>query len=193
MKGSIEDYYRSLDGKWRIRLAVEGDFSEDYEKLKDSDVNIEISKWRQRKTDAQNRYMWWLANAIALVRKMKKDDVYREAVKNVGGVSTIVCVQNKAVDKLIEQWGQNGIGWQAETMDSQIAGCTNVILYYGSSTFNTEQMAALINILMMDAEDLKINTDTPQRAAYWEYLESIEFEGNAYIGGGRYKTFKHVS
>jgi hypothetical protein len=47
-------------------------------------------------------------------------------------------------------------------MPSKINGCTNVILYYGSSTYNTAQMSLLIDHLVQDAKALGIETMTPQ-------------------------------
>jgi hypothetical protein len=79
---------------------------------------------------------------------------------------------NRAVDRLRESWEKNGIGWQTDTMASKNEGCTNVILYYGSSVYDTRQMAQLIDSLVQDAEALGIPTITPKEAerliAQWE-------------------------
>jgi len=76
-------------------------------------------------------------------------------------VSETVCVQDKAVDRLRQGWEQNGIGWQTDTMPSKLKGCTNVILYYGSSTYDTQQMSLLIDHIVQDAKALGIETMTP--------------------------------
>ena len=36
--------------------------------------------------------------------------------------------------KLRRGWEHNGLGWVTEILPSKIAGCVNVVLYYGSST-----------------------------------------------------------
>ena len=46
-------------------------------------------------------------------------------------------------------------------MPSKIEGCTNVILYYGSSTYNTEQMSRLINLVVEDCKAQGVETMTP--------------------------------
>lgn len=47
----------------------------------------------------------------------------------------------KAVDTLIRGWEHNGLGWMTDTMTSKLPNCTNVVLYYGSSTYDTKQMS----------------------------------------------------
>ena len=69
---------------------------------------------------------------------------------------------DRAVERLRESWEKNGIGWITETLDSKLDGCTNVILYYGSSTFDTKQMSVFIDSIVQDAKALGIETMTPQ-------------------------------
>lgn len=171
MRGRIEDYSISYGGKQKVTFSVDGDFRELYEKYRDVDVDLSVKKWSPKRSDASNRFLWVLVDKIAVNQHITKTEVYRNAIKEIGGVSDVVCVKNEAVEKLRLSWEQNGLGWQTDIISSKIDGCTNVILYYGSSTYNVEQMMELINNLMFEAENLGINTDTPERAAYWEWVE----------------------
>ena len=72
--------------------------------------------------------------------------------------SDIVCVKTEAVKKLCDQWRRNGLGWQTEELPSKIPGCTNVILNYGSSTFDRAQMARFIDSLVQDCQAVGIET-----------------------------------
>jgi hypothetical protein len=92
-------------------------------------------------------------------------EVYRQAVKEVGGNTEIVCAQDKAVQSLCEGWSRNGIGWVTDTMPSKIEGCTNVILYYGSSSYNVAQMSRLINIIVEDCRQVGIETKSEEEVA----------------------------
>ena len=109
-----------------------------------------------------NNLAWMLIDQIAARVNRKKTEVYREAIKDIGGVSDIVCVKNIAVDKLINGWTHQGLGWQAEKEPSKLPGCTNVVLYYGSSVFDTKQMNDLIQSLLQDCESLGIPTISQQ-------------------------------
>lgn len=123
----------------------------------------ELVKTKKRRSLDANAYAWVLVDKIAAAIRIPKEEVYQNTIKGIGGVSDIVCVKDAAVDKLRQNWSRNGLGWQTETMPSKIAGCTNVVLYYGSSAYDTKQMSALIDRLIEDAKALDIETLPPDR------------------------------
>lgn len=162
MTGHIRDLTRTMNGQYVISVQVEGDPRELCDKLKDAQIDIEIKKHRQRRSLDANSYAWVLIGKIAEEMHVDRAEVYREAIRAIGGTSTIVCVPDKAVETLLDGWKSKGMGWQTETMPSKIKGCTNVVLYYGSSTYDTRQMSLLIDHLVQDAKALGIETMTPQ-------------------------------
>lgn len=123
----------------------------------------ELVKTKKRRSLDANAYAWVLVDKIASAIRLPKEEVYQNAIKGIGGVSDIVCVKDEAVVKLRQNWSKNGLGWQTETMPSKIAGCTNVVLYYGSSSYDVKQMSALIDRLIEDARALDIETMPPDR------------------------------
>lgn len=135
-------------------------------------LSIKIGKYREKRSSDANAYCWVLIGKLAEKLNIPKDEVYRNAIKQIGGNYEVVCVLNEAVDKLCNGWMKNGIGWQTDTMPSKIKGCTNVILYYGSSTYDTASMSRLINIIVDDCKEHGINTRTPDEInsmlALWE-------------------------
>ena len=128
-------------------------------------LSIEIKPYRARRSLDANAYAWVLMDKLTSKMSMAKEDIYREYVKNIGGNSETVCVKNSAVERLREGWGRNGIGWVTETLTSKLEGCTNVILYYGSSTYDTEQMSRLLDLIIQDCKQLGIPTETPDEIA----------------------------
>jgi hypothetical protein len=121
-------------------------------------LTIKVGKYRPKRSLDANAYCWTLISKIAEKTNVPKEEVYRAAIKEIGGNSDTVCIQNKAVESLCDGWSRNGIGWQTDTFPSKIDGCTNVILYYGSSTYDVAQMSRLINIIIQDCEALEIET-----------------------------------
>lgn len=119
-------------------------------------------KKKKRSLDA-NAYCWVLLDKIASQIHESKEDIYKGYIKNIGGNSEIVCVQNNAVEKLCECWGRNGLGWLTDTMKSKIEGCTNVVLYYGSSVYDSKQMSTLIDFIVQDCKALGIETYSAER------------------------------
>lgn len=106
-------------------------------------------KKKKRSLDA-NSYFWLLCDKLAEKTRIPKTEIYRSYIKEIGGVSDTVCVLDKAVDKLCDNWERNGLGWQTDRYKSKMKGCTNVVLYYGSSTYDSKQMSRLIELISQD-------------------------------------------
>ena len=132
------------------------------DELREGEISLECKKWRQRRSLDANAYMWTLVDKIAKKTRQKPADVYRHAIKEIPGNSTIVCVQDKAKEILMQQWQAKGLGWQVDDMgESKIEGCSVLKLYYGSSVYDTQQMGTLIDNIVDDAKELGIETLTP--------------------------------
>ncbi len=153
------------NGEWIASFTTSTNIAELYDELAGKEVNIEIKKHNRHRSLDANAYCWVLIDKIAEKTGERKLDVYRQAIREIGGVSDTVCVQDKAVERLCDGWKKNGIGWQTDTMPSKVNGCTNVILYYGSSVYDSKQMSQLIDSLIQDAEALGIPTLTDEQAA----------------------------
>lgn len=149
-----------ISGKFNISFAI--DSIADLEELKDSELRLIVKKWRKKRSLDANAYFWVLLDKLAVSLKIPKEDLYRGYIRNIGGNNETVCVQNKAVDAIVEGWQRNGTGWLAETNESKIPGCTNLTLYSGSSTYDSEQMSRLIDAVVQDCKAVGIETMTPQ-------------------------------
>lgn len=158
MKARIVDFSQTFAGAQRLTFELDGDFRPQFDELKDTIVDVTVKKFRQKRSLDANAYAWVIIDKIAQRMRMTKVDVYRDHIRHIAGVSETVCVQDRAVDKLTDAWSKNGIGWQTETFPSKIPGCTNVTLYYGSSTYDTAQMSALIDALVQTCKTLDIET-----------------------------------
>ena len=133
-------------------------------------LSIEVKPFRQKRSLDANAYCWVLIDKLAEKVGESKETVYRQYITNIGGNSEVVCVKNNAVERLCEGWRRNGIGWQTDTFDSKIEGCTNVILYYGSSVYDTAQMSRLLDLIIQDCKTLGIQTETPAKIAEMKSL-----------------------
>lgn len=160
MTGKLSGLTLNRDGTQNITVTVNEDFSAEYDELKDKEINVEIKKFSRRRSLDANAYCWTIIDKIAEKTGEKKTDVYRHAIKEIGGVSTIICVKDVAADSLCNGWSEHGTGWMTEKTKSKIPGCTNVTLWYGSSVYDSKQMSDLVNSLIQEAEALGIATMT---------------------------------
>ena len=165
MKGRLMDLTIGLTGKQRVTIEVDGDLRPEYDRLRESDVSVDLKKFRQKRSLDANAYCWTMLDKLAQTVGRGKTDLYRNYIRDVGGNSETVCVVNKAAQKLREGWEHNGLGWVTETIPSKLEGCTNVVLYYGSSTYDTAQMSRLIDLIVQDCSALGIETLPPYKLA----------------------------
>jgi len=119
---------------------------------------IEVKEKKKKRSLDANAYFWALTDELAKKLNKPKTDIYREYIKEIGGVSDTLCMLNKAVDKFCERWASMGIGYQTDRIESKLEGCTNVIAYYGSSTYDTAQMSRLIDMAVQDCKQFGIPT-----------------------------------
>lgn len=126
---------------------------------------VEVKPYRKRRSRDANAYAWVLMDKISAVTGVEKSQVYRSYVKEIGGASSIILVRNDTLDRFIRDWQAKGIGWQAEAFRSVIDGYSNVIVYEGSSVFDTAQMSRLIELIVAEAKALNIETLTPEEQA----------------------------
>lgn len=127
----------------------------------DKPLRLKLSRWTEKRSLDANAYCFVLIGKIAEATRVPRDEVYREAIRNLGGNYDTVCIQQKAADALCDGWSHNGLGWITEQFPSKLEGCVNVNLYYGSSTYDKPTMSRLIDNIVQDAKELDIETLTP--------------------------------
>ena len=157
MTGKLRDLTVNRDGTQNITVTVSGDFSQTFDALKDHPVTVEIKKTTKGRSKPQNAFMWSLCSDIGRVMNppLDKEDVYRRAIKAVG-VFTSVAVPSWQIKTLIQRWEDHGTGWFSEIVDDFSIGSKWVHLYYGTSTYTTEEMKVVIDWLIDEAEQCGI-------------------------------------
>jgi hypothetical protein len=130
--------------------------------------DIEIKLHRDKRSNDANSYMWKLCDEIAIAtRDITRIDVYRDAVKQAGKFDFILC-KPEAVETFVHNWQSRGIGWIAEKTDVSTSGFQQIVCYYGSSVYDTKEMSVLLDFIVNEAQDLDIETRTPDEIAKME-------------------------
>lgn len=145
-----------------IQLTSQQDIlSEEFNKLQQEELlEIEFDKPKKKRSLNANAYCWVLIGKIAEVLGNTKEEVYREYIKHKG-IYRIITIEQAAVPTFQKVWEERGLGWLCETSETKIAGLVDVIAYYGSSSYNTKQMANFIDYIVQEAKDLGIETLSP--------------------------------
>lgn len=127
--------------------------------LKKSPLQVEIVKKKKKRSLSANAYCWVLCEKIAQRAGTTKTEVYRDAIHE-RGVWDVYTNTEAAVARMEAIWPQNGVGWFTDRLETR-GGSASAILYYGSSSYGTEEMARLLDYLIDEAESLGIDAATP--------------------------------
>ena len=162
MKTTQLKWSSDMEGTWLCALVAQEDAMfalENFEQGKVYDLELKKARNRKRSLDS-NAYCWVLMDKIAAHYRVQVSEVYRNFVREIGGNSEIICMMDRAVEVFCRSWERNGLGWQTEVLPSKIEGCSNVKVYYGSSTYDTVQMSRLIELVVQECHDAGIETKT---------------------------------
>lgn len=133
-------------------------FNQDKEKI------FEVKERKKKRSLNANSYCWVLLGKIADVIGSTKEEVYREYITHKG-IFRVVTIDEKATQTFIKAWESQGLGWVCNTSKSKYEGFIDVIAYYGTSSYNTKQMAHFIDYVVEEAKHLEIETLTPDEIA----------------------------
>lgn len=124
----------------------------------------EIKPQNIRSLDA-NSYAWKLIDMLSAAVGIPKIEIYRDAVRDVGGNSYIGCYETKDIENVRRDWEAGHLGRQIQVIASKIPGCVNIIFYHGSSEFDSKTMSRMIDNLIQDAKAVGIETMPPDKLA----------------------------
>ncbi len=124
-------------------------------------LTMELKPLSEGRTLSANGYCWALCNEIAIELSKNKDynnkeentyvskeDVYRNAIRDCGVFKHIGFASEEAMKQFAVMWKRNGTGWVTEEI-----GHNELLVYFGSSTYDKKQMARLIDCLLNEAKE----------------------------------------
>jgi hypothetical protein len=128
-------------------------------KKKDRLYEAALKEHRKKRSLDANAYAWVLIGKLSEAMRLPPVEVYRQAIQNIGGNFEVLPVREDAAEHFRRVWESQGLGWPCVDMGkSRISGYRNLRAYYGSSTYDTRQMSALIDTLVQDCKALDIET-----------------------------------
>lgn len=173
MKGRIVDYSMSFGGKQRITLELDTDFREGYEALKEAALEISIKKWRAKRSNDANKYFHLLVNEIAVARGLSDEEVKVDLITSYGTYArdddgmivgfklpaSVDVDQIYPYTRMFKEVEENGKTFKC------------YLVYKRSSEMDTKEFSHLIEGAVQVAQELNIDTDTPDRAGWWQSLK----------------------
>lgn len=170
MRGRLVDLAYGLNGRQRITVEVTWDFREDFDRLREADLDIEIKKHREKRSKSANAYFHVLVNKIAAERGGSEDAVKESLVVQYGALAkdddglTVGFKLPASVDV-------GTIYPYVKCFDTREEGgkLFKCYLVYKQTRFmDSKEMARLIDGAIEVAKELGIETDTPEQLARYK-------------------------
>lgn len=127
----------------------------------DKTKKYEVKEYKEKRSLDSNAYAWTLLGKLQDKLHIAKEDIYKSLIKEIGSYE-VIPVRDEAVERFRQAWSKNGLGWITETTKSKLEGFTNVIAYYGSSSYNSSEMSRLIELIVQECKQQGIETKTQQ-------------------------------
>ena len=118
-----------------------------------ANTEYELKPYKEKRSLSANALAWIYCDKLAEKLKTTKEEVYKVAVSRVGVFEEIKVTSPEAGKRFKRIWQRNGLGWLTKTIDE-----TTILAYYGSSTYDTKQMARLIDYLQEECKEQGIET-----------------------------------
>lgn len=135
-------------------------------KHKNKIYSLEVKEYRRKRSLDANAYAWTLIHKLAHSMQITPLEVYRQAIVNVGCNHEIIPIKEEAAAHFKKIWEAKGLGWPCLDLGkSKIPGYRNLAAYYGSSTYDVQQMSQLIDNLVQDCKALDLETLPPDKLA----------------------------
>lgn len=153
--------------KLTLLVNEKNDLLQGYDELKDYEkLSIEIKPYRKKRSLDQNAYAWVLIGKIADKLRTSKDEVYLEMLKRYGQ-GGVIKVQPQAEQTILTA---------LKYYEPHEKLYTETDKYYriwaGSSGYNTEEMTIFVDGIISEAQELGIQTLTPDELAEMRSRES---------------------
>lgn len=162
MRAKLVGLSFSRNGTQLLTLELDGDFRESFDSLRDKPVDVEVKRWRKRRSLDANAMMWSICSKISEVTGVSKEDVYRRNIREVGEYTSL-SIKTDAIDNFSAIWAGHGIGWFVDIVDdSELEGYKLVFAYHGSSCYDTKCMSRLIDCIIQDAKSVGVDVISEQ-------------------------------
>ncbi len=143
------------------------------------DQLFELRAYKQKRTLTQNSYYWALVGEVAKKNKIRANEIHNTNLRDLG---LVLRINDKLVPVYIpdtddaEKTALNASEYHIKPTSEVKVGKDGVtyrcyVLLRGSSTFNTEEMGALLDLMIQQAESVGVEVMSPNEIARMRELE----------------------
>lgn len=127
----------------------------------DDNKEYELKEHKPKRSIQANNYFWTLLGELCFELDLNVLDEYKKRVKELG-IFRQWTIDRDNLKTFNKMWTSQGIAWFTEVVDIAVDNKIVVNAYYGSSSYNSKQMAKLIDGLVQDCKAVGIETRTTE-------------------------------
>jgi hypothetical protein len=167
--GKFVSASRELVGRnINLTLSIPPENAEELNNLQGIDLDIEVKKYRKKRSLDANAMLWACLGEIARETGRSAWDEYLSALKKYGKFTYIV-VKPNVVDAMKAQWRECEVVGDIDVNGSK---AVQMLCYFGSSTYDSKEFSVLLNGVVEDMKDLGLQP--PPSREMRKALEKLE-------------------
>ena len=170
IKGTLVDHLMLAGGKQRITIETADDFRGEYDRLHEKEISAEIKEYRKPRSLDANAYFHVLVNKIAISQGVSDDEAKRWLVVRYGTVerdedgNVVAAMLPMSVD--IDRFYPYTRCYKSVEQDGKTYHC--YLFYKRTRYMDSAEMSHLIDGAVHEAQELGIDTDTPDVIARYK-------------------------
>lgn len=156
-KATFENVSYNMKGEIVVSLKIQDKQAllKEYNNLKNDELEIEIKRYREKRSLNANSYCWALINKLGNALRLNKDEVYLLMIKRYGQSEMVSILSSIKIDGYFKYYDLIG------TSKLNNKEFNHYRIYKGSSEYDTREMAILIDGIVQECEEQNIETLPP--------------------------------
>lgn len=146
--GKIDDLRQEFPSRETLITIRTSALPEELENLKDAELDIDVKKHRKKRSLDANAMLWACLGDIAKAIRSDSWSVYLYMLELYGEYEYIL-VRPEAVEKLKKLWRTVKVVGESD-------GMTEVLCFFGSSTYNSKQFSRLLDGVVSEMREMSI-------------------------------------
>lgn len=168
IKCELENIVRNIDGTISIyikgkdkSIKLQNKIIEQLQEIKDKELNVDINVWREKRSLDANNYSWKLQDEISKKVGISIEEVHQNMILNYGVMETYSILEEafESAKRMFDYYKVLG--------ESEVKGKKFIHIRAGIGThhYDTKEMSTFIKGVVQEAENLGIETKTPDEIA----------------------------
>ena len=165
--------FNPFTGKKIISFEVEEINQEEINNIADKELKIEIKKKTKKRSLNANAYAWVLMGEIARKLQTTKENIYIQMLKRYSNKCCYIIIKENALETFANEWRTF-----IDLGEVYIKGdkAHQLQCFYGSSSFDSSEMAAFIDGIVSECKEIGIETKTPNELKELKELWRLNYE-----------------